>query len=72
MNMEYTKAMEDLHVISLELTINLQMNHIQRTKMDINVGTNTLLYLIYLKVKETIILLHSTEYNIKNTKNPNT
>jgi hypothetical protein len=31
----------------------------QWTKMDIKVRTNTLLHLIHLKVKETIILLHS-------------
>jgi hypothetical protein len=51
---EYTKAMEELQVMSLDLTINLYMNHIQSTKMYIKVITNTLLFLIHLKVKETM------------------
>jgi hypothetical protein len=59
MNIENTKATEDLQVINLDLTINLYMNHIQWTKMYIKVITNTLLYLIHLKVKETIILLQT-------------
>jgi hypothetical protein len=59
MNIEYTKAMKELPVISLKLLINLEMNHIQWTKMDIKVRTNTLLHLIHLKVKETIFLLQS-------------
>ena len=58
MNIENTKAMEELQVISLDLTINLYMNHIQWTKMYIKVITNTLLYLIH-QVKETIILLQT-------------
>jgi hypothetical protein len=58
-DIEYTNAMEELPVISLKLTINLEMNHIQCTKMDIKIRTNTLLHLIHLKVKETIFLLQS-------------
>ena len=58
-NIENTKAMEELQDISLDLTINLNTNHIQWTKMYIKVITNTLLYLIHLKVKETIILLQT-------------
>ena len=59
MNMEYTKARAELPVISLKLTIYLEINRIQWTKMDIKVRTNTLLHLIHLKVKETIFLLQS-------------
>jgi hypothetical protein len=43
----------------MSVTINLYMNHIQSTKMYIKVITNTLLFLIHLKVKETIILLQT-------------
>ena len=59
MDIEYTNAMEELSVISLKLTINLEMNHIQCTKIDIKIRTNTLLHLIHFKVKETIFLLQS-------------
>ena len=42
MDIEYTNATEELPVIGLKPTINLEMNHIQWTKMDIKIRTNTL------------------------------